>query len=180
VGWFTSLYPLVLRRPDADPDAHLRVVKEQVRQIRHGGAGYGALRYLAGDLALAARGPGQARAEVVFNYLGQLDQVLGAGPLVGATRAGTGPVEDARNVRAWLLEITAWIAQGRLHAACRYSVNLHRAETIATLLSHWRRSLERVARHALSLTPPPSAADFPLAGLTEAGLDTVLNAIRAH
>jgi len=62
VGWFTTLYPALL------PAAPRR------------GIGYGLLRYLAGDETsetLAAL----PRAEVSFNYLGQLDRAVPGDPL---------------------------------------------------------------------------------------------------
>ncbi|HVR99442.1 MAG TPA: amino acid adenylation domain-containing protein, partial [Thermoanaerobaculia bacterium] len=74
VGWFTALYPVVL---DLDgvygPGATLKAVKERLRAVPDRGLGYGLLRYLAtGEAAETLRR--QRQAEVVLNYLGQLDQ----------------------------------------------------------------------------------------------------------
>jgi hypothetical protein len=89
VGWLTSLYPLLLAVEPAlvvstgeQPlaagawsqeglRALLVGVKEQRRALPGKGLGYGVLKYLKGCLP----GP-SAPWEVVFNYLGQLDQAV--------------------------------------------------------------------------------------------------------
>jgi non-ribosomal peptide synthase protein (TIGR01720 family) len=67
VGWFTSLYPVVidLAGCTGTRDAVIRV-KEDLRKIPGKGIGWGIRTYLTGD------GPGEfPQAQVVFNYLGQ-------------------------------------------------------------------------------------------------------------
>ena len=47
VGWFTSLFPVLLELPSVkDPGEILKSVKEQLRHIPHHGIGYGLLRYM--------------------------------------------------------------------------------------------------------------------------------------
>ncbi len=175
IGWFTNIYPVVLHRAAgvSIPDK-LRAMKEQLRQIGHGGIGYGALRYLSNNSA-AFEWP---RAEVSFNYLGQFDALLSDGVLVpSAEYSGHG--EDPDTIRPYLLEITAWIAQGRFRASCRYSTNIHERGSIGHMFDRFHEVIRGFARDSAS-TPsaPPSAADFPLAGLSKEGLDAVLNSIR--
>ncbi len=68
VGWFTSLYPLVLAiKPGWDIEQIIKSVKEQYRLIPQHGLGYGVLRYLANEPQLA-EAPG---AQMTFNYLGR-------------------------------------------------------------------------------------------------------------
>src|SRR5262249_10872103 len=98
VGWFTAIFPLVLELGDAaSPGEILRSVKEQARAVPAHGLGYGVARYLGAPedvLALAAL----PRAEILFNYLGQLDAALPqGGPLrpaaesAGRARAAAQP-----------------------------------------------------------------------------------------
>ena len=73
VGWFTTLYPVLLDvRGAAGPGERLKAVKEQLRALPGHGLGYGALRYLGSGEARAALGA-QPEAEVHFEYLGQVD-----------------------------------------------------------------------------------------------------------
>ena len=56
VGWFTSKFPVVLKRgPSAHPGESLKAVKEQLRQIPNRGMGFGVLRYLNRDTNLQAK-----------------------------------------------------------------------------------------------------------------------------
>ena len=80
VGWFTTLYPVVLNLPlgaQADPGQALKAIKEQLRAIPQQGLGYGLLRYLCTQPQVAqqrASWPQGPAAEISFNYLGQFDQ----------------------------------------------------------------------------------------------------------
>ena len=79
VGWFTSLYPAVIRLPAdaADPDGWSAVtlrraissIGEQLSTIADTGTGYGQLRYL--DPAGLAGLAGAPYPELLFNYLGR-------------------------------------------------------------------------------------------------------------
>ena len=97
VGWFTSIYPVVLEsRAAEEVGAALKRVKEQLRAVPRRGLGYGLLRYL-GSGEVSARLREMRRAQVGFNYLGQLDQMVGeerwlgiAAESAGAEREGVG------------------------------------------------------------------------------------------
>ncbi|WNZ58701.1 condensation domain-containing protein [Myxococcus sp. MxC21-1] len=76
VGWFTRVFPALLDlRGTTGPGEALRAVKEGLRAVPSRGMGWGLLRYVARDAALAAL----PMAEVGFNHLGQLDGVVGEG-----------------------------------------------------------------------------------------------------
>ena len=76
VGWFTTHYPVLLEiNPNKGEDDLIKTVKEQLRQIPDKGIGYGVLKYLnKEDSLLRAKNP-----DIVFNYLGQADNVLSSG-----------------------------------------------------------------------------------------------------
>ena len=71
VGWFTSIFPVVLALPPegpADTGAVIRAVREILRAVPAKGIGYGLLRRLASGLpALRV----DKSSSIVFNYLGQ-------------------------------------------------------------------------------------------------------------
>ena len=55
VGWFTSVYPIVIQAISGDIRSDVRHVKEQMRAVPNKGIGYGILQYIAsqkGDAAL--------------------------------------------------------------------------------------------------------------------------------
>lgn len=72
VGWFTSIYPVLLLAQDklAQPGELLKAIKEQLHAVPHHGIGYGILRYLRQHVDLR----NLPIPQVSFNYLGQFDQ----------------------------------------------------------------------------------------------------------
>ena len=176
VGWFTTLFPVRLPAGGAaPPGVRLNRVRTAWRRLPRQGAGYGVLRYLAGDAATRealARGPWP---EVSFNYLGQFDGVFAADAPFAPASESTGPANDPGSPRPHLLDIVALVAGGRLSIRWVYSAQAHRRETIARLADAYAAAL----RGYLELARTPGAvpwcpADFPLAGVDEDGLARAL------
>ncbi len=166
VGWFTALYPLLLERaPGDDLLATLRAVKEQLRAVPQGGAGYGILRFLGGGLDA---GP---QAEICFNYLGQLGQDMPADAPIGFAAERGGPDHDPRSPRPHLLEVGGSITASRLRVDWIYSAAAHLPATVERLAADFAaalRSLIAGARLAEASAYTPS--DFPLANIGQASL----------
>jgi amino acid adenylation domain-containing protein/non-ribosomal peptide synthase protein (TIGR01720 family) len=151
VGWFTSIFPVLLRLPDdPDPVAGLSAVAEQVRRLPDRGIGYGLLRYLAPDPGLRERLGRSPWPEVAFNYHGQLDD----GP-VDPMRELAGQSRSPAGVRPHLLEVNGAVTGGRLQFDLHYSSAIHREETIRRLAEAFMAELR-----GLLATPAP---DAPLA-----------------
>jgi hypothetical protein len=87
VGWFTSLYPVLLETGTGQtPESGLKAIKESLRRIPQRGLGFGVARYLSREPELTERLRALPASEVAFNYLGQFDNVLPAeSPLVLAS-----------------------------------------------------------------------------------------------
>ena len=106
VGWFTSVYPVVLDLAGAaGAGERLQAVKEQLRAVPRRGIGYGVLRRLSATGGTRHALAAQAEPEIVFNYLGQFDQ----GRSLQARRALRGRTPRARarrsNARGYALEV---------------------------------------------------------------------------
>ncbi|GLY47006.1 non-ribosomal peptide synthetase [Lentzea sp. NBRC 102530] len=65
VGWFTTLFPVVVDPGTGDLGSALKRVKEDLARVPSNGVSYGALKYL-GDARFDA-----SRPQVLFNYLGR-------------------------------------------------------------------------------------------------------------
>jgi amino acid adenylation domain-containing protein/non-ribosomal peptide synthase protein (TIGR01720 family) len=197
VGWFTSVYPVLLGGARGGGYGELiKGVKEQLRGVPEGGMAYGVWRYLRGGGGRAGAGaeggemPAEsgaesgagAGAEVVFNYLGQLDQVLTGGVerdaeggeqlIVGAAGEWGGEGEDAEAERGWAHEINGAVAGGRLELRWGYSGQQYEAGTMERVAGRYREELVALIEHcreegAGGRTP----SDFPLARLTQAEVD---------
>ncbi|HYO52816.1 condensation domain-containing protein, partial [Archangium sp.] len=175
VGWFTTMFPVVLELPDAPLGEAIKSVKEQLRRIPNRGLGYGLLRYLQEDPAVGAELAAAPQPEVSFNYLGQFDQTVAASSLFGFASESVGPEHSPRAARDHLLDVSGWVADNRLHVAWTYSENIHRRATIEGLAERFSVALRAIVAHCQS----PEAggrtpADFPLAHLTQAAVDRLV------
>ncbi|HEX6863995.1 MAG TPA: condensation domain-containing protein, partial [Thermoanaerobaculia bacterium] len=172
VGWFTTVYPVLLdlRRIQGSGEA-LKAVKEQLRSVPRGGVGYGLLGYGAA----ADRFAGLPVPEVSFNYLGQLDQVFSESLPFRAAREYPGPVRSPRAHRSYLLDVQGSVFTGRLSLSCSYSKSVHRPATIEGLVALLGQKLRDLIAHCRETEAGGfTTSDFPLAGLTQAQLDSIL------
>ncbi|MCP4659008.1 MAG: hypothetical protein GY856_26655 [bacterium] len=154
VGWFTSIFPVLLEGID-DPGGLLKGVKERLRSIPGGGVGYGLLRYLNEETAKRLRD--LPPAAVVFNYLGQLDAALPPSFALRPAVESAGSAIGTEGQRRYLLEINGGVADGCLRLTWTYSENLHRRATIEALAAGFLEALRGLIRHCLS----PGDRPFP-------------------
>jgi amino acid adenylation domain-containing protein/non-ribosomal peptide synthase protein (TIGR01720 family) len=179
IGWFTSIYPVLLELPDGnDYGARLKSIKEQVRLVKHGGVGYGVLRYLSGDKEIRNQLAAQPQAEVSFNYLGRYEQAtseIAEAGLFHAASERPGPLRADAAERLYKLQLVCSVAGGELQISWEYSSAIHHEETITKLAADYLAELERLVRHCQSpesggFTP----SDFPEAELTPPQLDELI------
>ena len=117
------------------------------------------------------------RAQLVFNYLGQLDSLHDPDALLMLSNEPVSCSQSTLNQRVHLLEIDARIQNDQLHMAWHYNAKAHRLQTIEMLQSRFLEQLAEIctALHAEnSLTQTTS--DFPLAQLTPENLTEILDA----
>jgi microcystin synthetase protein McyA len=176
VGWFASMFPVHLPlSPDRDPVAALTVVKEQLRAIPHAGLGFGVLRYLSPDPAVQAALAAAPAAQIRFNYFGQLD---GGEPSAPGFALAAEPCELQRSplgARRHLLDINAWVRDGRLVMAWTYSQRLFEAPTVAAMADRVVGALADLARIcAAAATRHYTPSDFPDVSLSQHNLDQLL------
>ncbi|NJO81278.1 MAG: non-ribosomal peptide synthase/polyketide synthase [Blastochloris sp.] len=186
VGWFTTLYPVLLELEDAtDLGTQISAVKEQLRAIPQQGIGYGILRWLAGDAELA----GAPAPEILFNYLGQFDQVLveeqGAEAAEAQVVSGwdvapewSGPPVDAEMPVGHLLEVNGQVSGGQLVFTWTYSPQVHSVESIAQVTAAFTAALEKLIAHCRDpqvgqYTP----SDFGLVRLRQAEVTQVVTTV---
>jgi non-ribosomal peptide synthase protein (TIGR01720 family) len=183
VGWFTTIFPVLVTIETFHPGEALKAIKEQIRQIPNKGIGYGVLRYVSGvtksgeaeKLGIGSQLSTLPQAEVSFNYLGQFDQTFTAASLLKMTRESSAPSISPRNPRAYLLEIIGRISAGRLQIEWIYSENIHRRETIERLTQEFMEALRTLIEHCQSPeTGGYTPSDFPEAGLNQQELDDLL------
>ncbi|HWN43350.1 MAG TPA: amino acid adenylation domain-containing protein [Thermoanaerobaculia bacterium] len=180
VGWFTSVFPLRLQpTAELDPGSTLKAAKEQLRSVPGRGLGYGLLRYLSRNAERTRRFSEMPQADILFNYLGQLDGQGSEAAFVLPADEPIGFSQDPRAPRSHKLELNCAVIEGRLQATFTYSENLHRRETIESLAREFVAQLRGLTDHCLKpgvggYTP----SEFPLARLDQARLDLLLGTER--
>ncbi len=173
VGWFTTLFPVRLEpASDIDPGAALKAVKEQLRRLPHRGMSYGLIRYASEDPGLRAALSGVSRPQVLFNYLGQFDQMTAGSRLFSFADEPVGPWHAAEGRRTHPVEILAQVRNGRLRTDWITSEKqIPRAE-VERLAHDYAKALRAIIAHCKS----PGAggrtpADFPLTTLGQSEID---------
>ncbi|WP_254623733.1 non-ribosomal peptide synthase/polyketide synthase [Myxococcus sp. CA033] len=175
VGWFTSLYPVLLQVGAGDsPGDTVRSTRDALRTLSANGLGHGLLRHLRED-DTHARLRDLPVPEVSLNYLGQVDSTSSDASLFTFAPEAQGPSISPRAPRAHLLDVSAVVQGGQLHLSLTYSRDLHDEATALALVESFKDALRllvsgRATSDALRYTP----ADFPLARLTQATQDRVL------
>jgi len=175
LGWFTSIFPVLLQLPEAQgdwqPGEALKSIKEQVRQIPRRGIGYGILRYLVPNSGLGK----EPEPWVVFNYLGQFDQVVAGSKLFRFASEATGPWHSPAQRRRYALEVNSLVIDGRLELWWTYCQNLHSETAVTKLADEFLVALRELIAHCQSTKASGrTPSDFPLAHLDQPALDSLI------
>ncbi len=171
VGWFTTLFPVVLD-PLGEPGAALKRVKEALRSIPRRGLDHGVAKHMgpaAQQWTLQALPP----AQVVFNYLGQFDASFDPGAAWQPAREHAGATVDEAAEQAHDFSIDGQVFQGRLTLAVRYSQARHERATVQQWVDGFQRELEGLIAHCVGGAAGATPSDFPLARIGQAALDAL-------
>jgi non-ribosomal peptide synthase protein (TIGR01720 family) len=175
VGWFTSMFPIVLELPrDNQSASRIKSIKEQLRGIPNRGLGYGILRYLCEDSTVKDQIVKIPKAQIVFNFLGQFDQIQ---TQTGwkFTSQSRGSNQNVQQTRDHLLEVNSWVVEGQLQIDWGYSRNFHSKETVKKIAQRYSQAVKSIIEHcqgedSFGYTP----SDFPDALLSQSELDELL------
>jgi microcystin synthetase protein McyA len=155
IGWFTTIFPVALN-VGTDLPAAVRKVREQLREVPNKGIGYGLLRYGENE-ETTRKLRALPQAEVSFNYLGQLDNVLPAPDAFNLARESAGPLHDPRTPRPYLLEVGAQVVAGELRVDWTYGDGAHQRATIESLADDFFAVLDALRTGIENRAGEPSA-----------------------
>ncbi|MCY7755872.1 condensation domain-containing protein, partial [Bacillus haynesii] len=180
VGWFTSIYPVLLDAslPESTDDHerigyHIKRTKDMLRRIPYKGVGYGVLKYLSGMWEPAdSQGP-----DISFNYLGQFDEdIKSSGFRVSPVKAGHEISPDWE--RPHLLDISGAVSSECLVMHFVYNRLQYKKETVQALADHVQYFLKTIIRHCIEKeTHERSATDFTDEDLTLEELSDIMGAV---
>ena len=145
IGWFTTHYPLLLETFNGGSALEdvIKSVKEQLRQVPDKGLGYGVSRYINGIQSLQTGEPW----DIVFNYLGQLDNILTQGNYLKAATESAGAAFDEGYVFSEKIAVTGLVQNGALLMSWNFSKKHYNEETISHLAAAYIINLEKIIAH---------------------------------
>lgn len=160
VGWHTSRYPLAVKT-SWDLESSIIAAKEALRRVPEQGIGYGLLRLDPANELKAA-------SLLTFNYLGRVDQWLGASRLWRLSRPICPGMRADNTRRTHWLDVTVLENEGRLHIEWRYAPHVHDHALVNGLAQQFVQQIGALLEHCLSPTAGrATASDFADSGLSD-------------
>ncbi|WP_434651981.1 amino acid adenylation domain-containing protein [Pseudomonas sp. R3-56] len=160
IGWHTSRYPLAVDTSwDLEPS--IIAAKEALRRVPEQGIGYGLLRQdPAHGLAAASL--------LTFNYLGRVDQWIGASRLWRLARPVCPGMRAESTRRTHWLDVTALVNEGQLHVEWRYAPQVHDPALVSELARQFQQRLTALLEHCQAPSVGrATASDFADSGLSD-------------
>jgi len=154
VGWFTSVYPVVIKEINGTIERDIQQVKETLRRIPNYGIGYGVLKSL-GEKILEGIQP-----TVTFNYLGEFVANEQDGCFTTSQIFSRNDVSE-ESTFGTKIAINSMIAEGMLNIVMIYDASQYSNDLMDNLQQEINKQLEDVLAHCLSITSPEhTASDF--------------------
>ncbi|MEO6221367.1 MAG: condensation domain-containing protein, partial [Ginsengibacter sp.] len=153
VGWFTTMYPVLLKlEPGSEIANVIKEVKEQLRKVPDKGIGFGVLKYINKEVKFSAN----KNWDVVFNYFGQLDNVLSNSKWLGSAVESKGTGIGENHLSRELISVNAAVQGGELILNWSYSSLHYNPETIKALTDHYNTNIKLIISHCLEQQKSPS------------------------
>jgi amino acid adenylation domain-containing protein/non-ribosomal peptide synthase protein (TIGR01720 family) len=176
VGWFTSIYPVLLDvSHENDLARQIKEIKETLHRIPNKGIGWGILKYLTApehkqDILF------NLQPQVSFNYLGQVEAGTEQTFTFGKIEEPVGHMFSPNGQRQYLLDISGIIFDKRLSMSITYNKKHFEPETIEGLKDHYRSTLGHIisfcsSREQKETTP----SDFGYKKLSIEELDSLFD-----
>ena len=145
VGWLTSLYPVLLEvQANSEEGDWIKSIKEQLRKVPEMGLGYGVLKYLNKEQSMQGD-----RWDVIFNYLGQFDNVIKENGLLTDAEESTGFGRSKQQIVNEKFTINCHIKAGELIVNWNYSAKHYKDETIKNLVADYISNLVELINHCM-------------------------------
>jgi phthiocerol/phenolphthiocerol synthesis type-I polyketide synthase E len=154
VGWFTTVYPVVLNygaNQEASARQLLDDVHDTLNAVPHSGIGYGLLRYMYGPTTRVLGGT--PPADIFFSYVGtipDLPPVAGGDAPVQLDGDTAMPVREALPGLGHAVELRVYRTSGALHLDWWYDTRRLEPTDVDSLARHYPAALMELTRAALA------------------------------
>lgn len=179
IGWFTTLYPLLLRLPqNSELGAVIKAVKEQKRAVHNNGFEYGLLKYSDPSDKHPSNNFSKINPQLVFNYLGQFaleeneNQHFSLSEL-DFNNTNLSPLGKRKHI----IEVNGGVTNACLDFFWSFSDKQFNQQVIQSVAENFIVQLEKIIAHCqeeknYGLTP----SDFPLCKLSQTEVDALMTA----
>jgi amino acid adenylation domain-containing protein/non-ribosomal peptide synthase protein (TIGR01720 family) len=169
VGWFTSIYPVMLDLSQSDDLSYLiRYIKEGLRRVPNKGVGFGILKYMT-DSTDKEPDAFNIRPEISFNYHGQVEGDL-QNELFRESNLAAGMMTGIHSECEYPLDINGRVTDRQLTLKLYYDGSIYSESTagrlMGSLIMHLQRIIDFCATHQ-EITPTPSDLGDPNISLEE-------------
>lgn len=161
VGWFTTIYPLFLSSNVDEISQLICNVKEQCRRIPDNGIGFGILKYIKKDQEIIKLSESNS-ADILFNYLGQFDQVTNKEELFSPASEPAGKTISQEYKFTHSLNLSGIITEGELCFSLNYFHTIFSDKDMNEFMQSFKVALVQVIEHCLTCEGLFTPADFPL------------------
>ncbi|OKP83968.1 hypothetical protein A3844_21070 [Paenibacillus helianthi] len=144
VGWFTSIYPVILQVKEQELGRQIKTIKEALRSIPNKGIGYGMYRYWSEE----GQGDGRKVSGISFNYLGQFDQDFQTEIFEGSSLSG-GVMASSDLQRNSALEVSGIVKEGRMRFTFGYNGKQYSEQETENLASSYMQKLTAIIKHCV-------------------------------
>ncbi len=150
IGWFTSIYPVLLEKKGEDISSVVRHIKETLRAVPNKGIDYLISHYTDVDpLHL------KSSSNISFNYLGQFESDYKNLQVLNESKGN----EISLNMKQpydW--NVIGWVSDEKLKLELVYSTQQYKKDTIQSFIRIFKESLKDIIRHccqcnSVTLTP---------------------------
>ncbi|THC90348.1 hypothetical protein EYZ11_010190 [Aspergillus tanneri] len=175
VGWFTTICPLRVSK-GSDIMETLKYVKDTRRQMNDYGQAYFTQSVLHQGENKRSK-DFQVPFEIIFNYLGQLQQLerddalfQHFGNVFNCEKMELAGDMGPQTPRFALLEVSAIVVKGKIHVSFTYNQQMKHKAEIIDWASECKRILEEDFLYFKDYVPEPTLSDYPLLPTTYDGL----------
>ncbi len=168
VGWFTTLFPLVISQSG---DTELQAVKSAFSTLPNRGLSYGVLKYLSKDTDLQQQMAATETAGIRFNYLGRFQSAQADSALIGQASENRGQEWSAQQHFDLLMDVNCAVYEDCLQLDWRFSELQFNPETIDQLLAGFKEKLQNQLQSIVAELQSP----FPLARMSDQRLQNIDN-----
>ncbi|MCY9076770.1 condensation domain-containing protein, partial [Bacillus inaquosorum] len=189
VGWFTAIYPLLVKLNSDLPDPEeymvhvLKTTKDTLRRVPDKGFGYGVIKYLTPPDKKDIDFTGSP--EISFNYLGQFESGSTAEvpeeDAFSFSPLGAGDDISATWNREQSLDISAIAAGGKMAVSMTYDNTRFQRKTMEQLSEYCRQFLLQLIEHCQNKRETEKTiSDFDDQELTEDALQEIADMLSFH